>query len=120
MKKSIALLSTLALTACATMSTGKTQEVSVISTPSGAKCTAKNDKGAWQLTTPQSVVVARSKQPLVITCNKGGLKGSRSVEGKTKEGFDNNILLGGTVGMIVDHDTGAAFSYLPEIHVGLK
>jgi len=85
---------------------------------SGANCEMSNSKGKWFLTTPGSVQIRRSNDDMMVICQKEGLQpGTASVVSDTKGSMAGNILLGGGIGAIVDHNTGAAYEYPSLIQV---
>lgn len=79
---------------------------------SGSACELTNNKGKWFVTSPGSVTVTRSNDDMQVLCNKQGLEpGRASVVSETKGSMFGNILFGGGIGAIVDHNTGAAYEY---------
>jgi hypothetical protein len=42
--------------------------------PSGSRCELINNKGRWNVTTPNKVKIKRSKKPLEVICEKDGFK----------------------------------------------
>ena len=102
------------LAACASMTTGTSQSLSVETTPvAGASCRLANDKGSWQVSsTPGAVTVSRSYSPLTVTCEKPGhSQGVIAVESRTKATAFGNVLAGGLIGAAVDMGSGAAYDY---------
>lgn len=84
-------------------------EASVIA---GANCEMTNSKGKWFLSTPGSVQIRRSNDDLIVTCQKDGYPpGTASIVSETKGSMFGNILLGGGIGALVDHNSGAAYEY---------
>lgn len=62
--------------------------------------------------TPGSVVVRRSNKDLQVVCKKPGLDvGSANVVSRTKGNMFGNIIFGGGVGAIIDHNNGSAYEY---------
>lgn len=122
MKKLFAIISLLSLSACASLTTGQNQPLSVNTFPnSGASCKLVNDKGTWHVpSTPASVVVNRAHGDLSVTCNKNELNGSTVVKSKVKGMAFGNIIAGGIIGAAVDAGTGSAYDYPSEIIVELK
>lgn len=127
--KKIILTGTLAcsilLTSCASVTSGTRQTISVSTTPvPGAQCNLHNDKGKWQLEkTPSDVIVNKSNKELIITCEKKGYhKGKVKVKHTVNHIVWGNILLGGIIGLVVDHSNGAAYQYPKSVTVplGLK
>jgi hypothetical protein len=79
---------------------------------SGAACELTNSKGKWFLTTPGSTMITRSNDDMQVICNKQGHEpGRASVVSATKGSMFGNIVFGGGIGAIVDHNTGAAYEY---------
>jgi hypothetical protein len=77
-----------------------------------AKCTAKNERGEWSAKTPGSLVVHRSGQNLEIKCQKDNSEsGFATLVSRANGGMWGNILFGGGIGAIVDHNKGTAYSY---------
>lgn len=78
----------------------------------GASCNLTNDSGSVTVTTPGSVVVHRSSSDLRIECKKAGEPtGSGTITSRVAGSMFGNILLGGGIGMIVDHSNGSAYNY---------
>lgn len=124
----LVVLGLLSLTACSTISgSGTTQAISVQTFQSdgaeidGAKCDMTNDEGTWFVVTPGSTVVHRSNKDLQVTCRKPGSDvGTASVVSRTKGNMWGNVILGGGIGAIVDHNNGSAYDYpgLVKIYMG--
>jgi len=83
----------------------------------GVKCVAKNDRSESNATTPGSVVVHRSGANLSINCEKDGTKGFATLISRANGGMWGNILFGGGIGAIIDHNKGTAYSYPDWIRV---
>ena len=84
----------------------------------GAACELANSKGKWFITSPGSVTVTRSNDDMQVLCTKLGFEpGRASAVSATKGSIFGNILLGGGIGAIVDHNTGAAYEYHAFIQV---
>jgi len=78
----------------------------------GATCEMSNNKGKWFINTPGSTTITRSNDNLNVTCQKTGHENGRvSVVSATKGSMFGNILFGGGIGAIIDHNTGAAYEY---------
>jgi len=110
-------------TACASIMGSSDQTISVETRAateqvSGALCELDNDKGKWFVTTPGSTTIARSNEALIVSCRKDDLApGIVTVESTTKGSMAGNILFGGVIGVIVDHNSGAAYEYPTLIQV---
>lgn len=116
--KLISLLTLSTLTGCATIVKDVNQPVKVEAYTKentmveGAKCTAKNERGEWVATTPGSVVVHRSGQDLLVKCEKENQPSAfATLISRANGGMFGNILLGGGIGAIIDHNKGTAYSY---------
>lgn len=80
----------------------------------GASCELKNDEGSWTAVTPATVMVRRSNKDLMVKCTKSGLSDARAnVVSKTKANMWGNIIFGGGIGAIIDHNNGSAYQYPP-------
>lgn len=119
----VALLAPLAFSGCATLSTGEMQSVSLrTQSPDGealaqADCTLKNDRGSWQAQSPAEIRVRRSDADLTVECRKSGFEaGFARAVSRVYPGFAAEALLWG-VGPLVDHLTGAAYSYAAQLSV---
>lgn len=114
---SAALLASLFLTGCASI-TGTTGQSLSVQTKKGqdsvadANCELINSKGQWFIKTPGSIPINRSNDDLIVTCKKDGMDhGVANVVSDTKPGMFGNIIFGGGIGAIIDHNTGAAYEY---------
>jgi hypothetical protein len=115
----------LAATGCSTLTADGTSEnitVYTYDTKSedlpGAKCELQNDYGAWGATTPATVMVHRSNKVLTIRCAKKGYPaGSATVESITKGNMWGNIIFGGGIGAVIDHNNGSAYDYPDSVRV---
>jgi hypothetical protein len=84
----------------------------------GAACELANSKGKGFITSPGSVTVTRSNDDMQVLCSKQGFEpGRASAVSATKGSMFANILLGGGIGAVVDHNTGAAYEYPAFIQV---
>jgi len=110
------------LTGCSTFVSGTHQSVAVDTVPfEGANCTLTNDKGAWKVTTPGTVVVHRSYGDMVVDCyKKYHKKAELVVSSKTKGMLFGNAVFGGLLGGAVDAGDGAAYDYPNRIIVRMK
>lgn len=116
---SFALLSaSLVITGCASVTGSSNQSLSVQTRTQagkevvGAACELSNNKGKWFITTPGSVSIHRSNDDMQVLCNKEGFDpGRAAVVSDTKGSMFGNIILGGGIGAIIDHNNGAAYEY---------
>jgi hypothetical protein len=107
------------LTGCSTISgSGTSQPISVQTFNSdgsqldGARCDMTNDEGTWFVLTPGSTIVRKSNKDLQVVCRKQGIDvGTASVVSRTKGNMWGNVILGGGIGAVVDHNNGSAYEY---------
>jgi hypothetical protein len=77
-----------------------------------AECKLNNANGQWYVSTPGTVMVARSSDDLQVICEKENTAtGYATVISSAKGAMYGNILLGGVVGAVVDHAQGAGYEY---------
>jgi len=108
------ILLALTLPACATVTTGTSQPISVISEPPGASCTLQREGGVIGIVnpTPGTLQVSKSGRDISIRCTKAGYyAGVTPVPSQFQGMAAGNILLGGLIGGAVDAATGAYAKY---------
>jgi hypothetical protein len=102
-----------ALSACATIVSGTSQNITVESEPAGATCKmtrANSVVGAVE--TPATVKVERSKDNIEVTCDKQGHQPASEILSASFTGTTiGNVLLGGLIGVAVDAASGANNRY---------
>lgn len=77
-----------------------------------AECKLENDYGQQNIKTPATVNVRRSSKDLQITCVKPEIADGRGVAiSRANGGMAGNILFGGGIGAIIDHNKGTAYTY---------
>lgn len=119
------LLATSQLTGCATITSGTSQSVNVVTEKEvkEAKCELTDKKGGtWFIpSTPGSASVRKGDGPLSIICQKGGYKTANLMVDETLvPATFGNILIGGGVGILVDSMSGAAQQYPEQIIVWME
>lgn len=78
----------------------------------GADCTVENDYGQQSFKTPVTANVRRSSKDLQITCVQANQPDGRGVAiSRANGGMAGNILFGGGIGAIIDHNKGTAYTY---------
>ena len=83
-----------------------------------AECRLENDYGQQNVKTPATVNVRRSSKDLQVTCVKAGETDGRGVAiSRANGGMAGNILFGGGIGAIIDHNKGTAYTYPQWIQV---
>lgn len=112
----LAVVASLLLAGCATVTRGTTEKVEVISEPAGGEATTSLGTGCSP--TPCTIDVAR-KTEFDVTVSKPGYRAA-TVPVKTKlasrgaAGFAGNLILpGGTIGMVADAASGATLDHYP-------
>lgn len=112
------LLMPVVFTGCATITKDANQSVQIETYSkdnqpiTGAKCVAQNERGQWTTTSTGSVSVHRSGDNLIVTCDKEGEQtGHGTVISRANGGMFGNLLFGGGIGAIVDHNKGTAYTY---------
>jgi hypothetical protein len=77
-----------------------------------------NGYGQQMVKTPATVNVRRSSKDLQITCVKAGDADGRGVAiSRANAGMAGNIIFGGGIGAIIDHNKGTAYTYPQWIQV---
>ncbi len=113
-------------TGCASITSGKIQPVSVITTCdgeqlAGANCTLANEKGSWFVKTPGSVSINKAYSDMTISCSKGKeTSGVATFKSSNEGAVWGNILAGGIIGYAVDAGSGAGFSYPPTMTISMS
>ncbi len=109
-----AILLSLMLSACATITASAEQGITITTNPAGANCLISNTQQEWPVeSTPATVTVTRGFEPLGVSCTLAGYEVAHTlIESKTRGRSYGNILLGG-VPAIVDAGTGAGYEYAP-------
>lgn len=125
MHKFAALLPTIMLVGCASITGSKLQPISVQTIKdnkevAGIGCTLTNDEGKWFVTTPGSVTVHKSTADLAVDCKDDSHAGHENIVSKANGPVWGNIIVGGLVGYVVDRNTGAGFDYQNTITVVLR
>lgn len=120
----IMIACSLLIVGCASVTGSPNQNVSIQTREvsgkevKGASCELTNNKGKWFLTTPGSVGIHRSNDDLQVTCTRDDFEPGRlAVVSDTKGSMWGNIILGGGIGAIVDHNNGTAYEYPSFIQV---
>ncbi len=106
------------LSGCASITGTTAQSVSVQtrdqagSEVTAVACELSNNKGKWFVTTPGSTTITRSNDDMQVMCKKEGTEpGRAAIVSATKGSMWGNIIFGGGIGAIVDHNNGSAYEY---------
>ena len=118
LRPALLLFAAMLLTGCASIVNDTSSPVRVETyTADGAEvkdmdCKLENDYGAHTVKTPGTVQVRRSSKDLQIVCTKGGEPDAKAVAvSRANGGMFGNIILGGGIGAIIDHNKGTAYTY---------
>jgi predicted secreted protein len=114
----MASLLTALTSGCASITGTTIQSVSVQTVDAAGKevtggaCELNNKKGKWFITTPGTTTITRSNDDLMVLCKKETYEpGMASVVSAIKGSMFGNILFGGGIGAIIDHNNGSAYEY---------
>ncbi len=84
----------------------------------GARCELRNDEGTWIDNYPASTMVHKSNKDLIVRCTKDGYEdGHANVVSDTKANMYGNIIFGGGIGAIIDHNNGSAYVYPSTVNI---
>ena len=109
-------------TACASITTGTTQSVSVQTEPPGAMCIVSRNGETLGIVnpTPGSLTVGKSSQAMTVRCERPGYQiGLTTVPSSMQAMTAGNILFGGIIGLGIDAASGAMNQYPPNISLAL-
>lgn len=108
----------LAMTGCASVVNDSTQPMKIEARTlageavTGAECKVSNDYGSQMLKSSDTIQVRRSSKDMDITCTQaGGPDASGRAISRANAGMFGNIILGGGIGAIIDHNKGTAYTY---------
>lgn len=119
MVRALALVSlSLAFTGCASVVNDSTHPVKVETrtaagqTVTGADCKLTNDYGVTSMKSGDTAQVRRSNKDLDIVCkHPDNPDASARAISRANAGMFGNIILGGGIGAIIDHNKGTAYTY---------
>ncbi len=116
------LLSATFMSACSTITQSESQSLALTATYQGnavePDCKLKNDKGAWESKTPSNVTVRKSNEDLEVTCSKEGMPtGILKAVSRAAGSMFGNIIFGGGIGAMIDHNKGTAYDYPNQLPV---
>lgn len=114
----LAAIGPIVLPGCASITGSQNQPVSVETRDLNgaevkrAECKLNNNKGQWYVSTPGTVMVVRSSEDLLVTCEKDNYEtGFATVVSSVKGMMAGNIIFGGVIGLAVDHAQGSGYDY---------
>ena len=108
----VAVATAFALAGCATVVTGTSEDMAILTPPVSASCVLSNAEGSWNIVTPTVAHVTRSVEPLQIRCTKPGYRVASATIPSSVAGWTiGDIIAGGPFGAAVDASTGAINQY---------
>lgn len=117
-RSAILVVGALALTGCASVINDVTHPMKVETKTAtgqvvaGADCKMTNDYGVFPVKSGETVQVRRSSKDLDIVCkDPANPEAVAKAISRANGGMFGNILLGGGIGAIIDHNKGTAYSY---------
>jgi hypothetical protein len=76
------------------------------------ECKAENDYGSQTVKTPGTLQIRRSSKDLQIVCTKVATPDAKGTAiSRANAGLAGNIIFGGGIGAIIDHNKGTAYTY---------
>lgn len=114
----VAGVSVLLCTGCASVTQGTTHLLRIETMTEkgdqidGADCTLINDQGTTVAKSGSSTLARRSNKDLEVTCSAAGQPDAKArLVSRANAGLAGNIVIGGAIGAVIDHNTGAAYTY---------
>jgi hypothetical protein len=122
MSRYLSLLALLACSACASITQGTTQSVTVTTEPPGASSAIQREGQQLAVVnpTPGSVTLDKSSRALSVRCERPGYAAAvTSVPSSIQAMTAGNLVLGGVVGLAVDAASGAMHQYPSNVSLTL-
>ncbi|MDO9439087.1 hypothetical protein [Hydrogenophaga sp.] len=78
----------------------------------GAECKLSNDRGSFSVKSGDTTQIRRSNTDVDIVCNhpQNKVASGRAIS-RANAGMFGNIIIGGGIGAIIDHNQGTAYTY---------
>ena len=78
----------------------------------GAECKLSNDRGSFSVRSGDTTQIRRSNTDVDIVCNhpENRMASGRAIS-RANAGLFGNIIIGGGIGAIIDHNKGTAYTY---------
>ena len=111
-------LAALTLSACATITKGSDQSVSILTDPAGAECRMERDGMTIAVVnpTPGTVQIDKSKHAVVVKCAADGYQDTfATMASEFQDMTVGNVVFGGLIGLAIDAGSGAMNQYPSEI-----
>lgn len=113
----------LSLSACASITKGTTQSITINTNPPGARCELTRDGELIGVAdpTPQIVTVDKSSDDIQLACKLAGhVTASHVIESGAEAMTAGNVIFGGVIGLAIDAGTGALNKYDANVTVVLQ
>ena len=110
------------LSGCASIVSGTSQEIKVVTNPAGANCQFVREGSviASVNNTPGGVTIRKTKHDITLKCNKEGYQEATYLNHSGADGATfGNIILGGGIGWAIDSASGSDNKYTGEVNVSL-
>jgi hypothetical protein len=123
MRPLLLIVPLVALSGCASIIEGSTQEITVNTTPAGAKCAMmRNGQHIAEVaSSPGSAVIKKTGADVTISCTKPGYQEASVVDNSDVAAATfGNIIAGGLVGVVIDAADGSIHKYDPAVSVTLE
>ena len=118
MKNLLVIVGALSLVGCASNVNDSTHPVKIETrtisgaTVSGANCKVTNDFGSTTVKSGDTSPFRRSSKDMDITCVQAGQPEAKGrAISRANAGMAGNIIFGGGIGAIIDHNQGTAYTY---------
>ena len=118
MKNLLVIVGALSLVGCASIVNDSTHPVKIETrtisgaTVSGANCKVTNDFGSTTVKSGDTSPFRRSSKDMDITCVQAGQPEAKGrAISRANAGMAGNIIFGGGIGAIIDHNKGTAYTY---------
>ena len=118
MKNLLVIVGALSLVGCASIVNDSTHPVKIETrtvggaTVSGANCKVTNDFGSTTVKSGDTSPFRRSSKDMDITCVQAGQPEAKGrAISRANAGMAGNIIFGGGIGAIIDHNQGTAYTY---------
>lgn len=116
------LASVLILSGCSSIVEGTSQQLTVNTTPAGARCDLKrNNEVIGSIgNTPGGVLIKKTKYDITVFCNKEGYQEATYFNKSDVAGATvGNVILGGGIGWAIDSASGADNKYTEVMNITL-
>jgi len=117
-----AVFAAVSLSGCASIISGTSQQIKVVTNPPGANCELHREGAviARVYQTPSNTTIQKTKDDITLTCHKDGYQEASYVNHSGIDGATyGNIVLGGAIGWGVDSAIGADNRYDGIVNVSM-